>query len=430
MVTINNICIDGYKNIHELNVNLSKRNVFLSANNYGKSNVLSAIIFGFDFITKPSKVKSNMMKWKPGFPFNTVDFGKNFKFDIEFEFGSDEIKYVKYGFEFAWQKSSKELGKVVSECLKIKQPDSQKYSTYIERCEEYSRYKTASTGRCDKDVIIKDNELIVNKISNFDDLFYLDVIEAINNLTIFVDRHFDANELFNEIPVIQKQADITSPYNDESIARTLYYLKKEHKNRYQLIINTLIDFFPYITEVIIREINLSEKKIKVEIDENAPFEVADYVYILYVKNKYMSNIVPFDVMSDGVKRLLSLLTYMTLADIKGIPIIGIEEPENSIHPGLLRKYLDVIDGFIDSSRIIITSHSPYLINYMNLSELHIGELRDDGRAVFKTISKNGITRINNYAEEMGVQTGEYLFSVVSGVDEFDAELLKKCLENE
>ena len=430
MIDIKNIYVDGFKNIHELNIGMNKINTFLSSNNYGKSNVLTAISFGFDFISVPASEKKRMMEWKPGIPLIEVDLWKNFKFEVVFNDDTNEYRCIKYGFEFAWAKGSKEPGKIVNEYLNIKPYDSQKFVSFIDRNEEYSKYKSSSSGRCDKDIIIKENELIINKISAFDDLFYLDVVNKINNLDIFVDRHFDANELFNANPFIRKNSDSISLYNDDNIAKILYSLKKEYKNKYELIVNTFMDFFPYIKEVKIKEINLTEKNIKINIDENAPFELADYVYSLYVTDAYMMKPIPFRYMSDGVKRILSLLTYMTLADIQRIPLIGIEEPENSIHPGLLKKYVDVIDGFLDYSKVIITSHSPYLINNINLKNLYIGEPTNNGRAIFKSISNKGINKINDYAEEMGVQTGEYLFSVVSGCDEFDVELLKKYLEND
>ena len=430
-MTIENIYIDGFKNIYELNVNLQKINIFLSTNNYGKSNILTGIKFAFDFIKNVPKVKTNMMSWNPGMPFTIKDFGKSFKFEVNFSSRlSNESVDVKYGFEFNWKKNSSELGKIIAEYLKLKKEDSPKFVTYIERNDNTANYRTSLSGRCDKDILINSNELIVNKIAAFDELFYLDIVDEINKLDFFADRHFDPNNLFEIVPFVEKNIDESSPFNDNSIARTLFFLKREHKKRYELIVNTLIEFFPYISAIKIKEISLSEKNINVQLDENAPFEVADCVYTLNVTNKNLVKTIPFALMSDGVKRILSLLTYMTLADINKIPVIGVEEPENSIHPGLLKKYIDVIDGFVENSRIIVSSHSPYLTNYINLSNLYIGAPNDDGRAIFKHISKNGIDRINKYSEEMGIQSGEYLFSVMNGSDEFDITLLKKYLENE
>ena len=431
MISIEKIYIDGFKNIHELNLDLSKINGILSANNYGKSNVLQAISFAVDFITGSVGEKKRMMGWKPGVPCNISDLNKNFK--IEFIFNSLQGKesfLLKYGFEFVWKAHKKDFG-IIRESLKVKKDDTtQKYMTYIDRYESIAKYKSSISGRCDKDISIDKNELIVNKISAYDDLFYLDIIKEINDLKIFVDRHFDAEKSYAITPIIEKNVDLASPFNDSSIARILYFLKKEHKKKYDLIINTLKDFFPYITEIKIREIDVSEKNKDVKITEEMPFELADNIYILMANSKFMAQTISFSMMSDGAKRILSLLIYMTLADMNGIPLIGIEEPENSIHPGLLKKYVDVIDGFMENSKVIITSHSPYLINYLGLNNLYLGLSNEQGRAIFKRITSSGANKINSYATEIGSQAGEYLFSIISGVDEFDKELLRKCLAND
>ena len=175
---------------------------------------------------------------------------------------------------------------------------------------------------------------------------------------------------------------------------------------------------------------MSEENVEFKIDDNAPLEIADYIYILHVSNKFTIKTIPFKYMSDGVKRILSLLTYMTLADLRHIPLIGIEEPENSIHPGLLKKYIEVIDGFLDNSKIIITSHSPYLIDCINLNSLYIGLPNEFGRAIFKGMSIHWANKVNSFAEEMGITSGQYIFSIFNGDNEDDLALLKKYLENE
>lgn len=430
MIEIKSIYIDGYKNLHELNIELKKINAFLSLNNYGKSNVLSGIMFGFDFITKPTNIKDVMMRWQSGIPYNKSDLSKSFKFGIVLESDKFNNAVIKYEFEFAWGKSQLSSGKIISEKLKIKEEDSQKYCTYINRDLDNSMYKTSKTGRCDKEISIKNNELIINKILAFDDLYYLEVIEELNNLSFFVDRHFDARGLYNEIPIIEKGYEESSPFNDGSIARSLYYLEKKHKNKYDLIVNTLKDFFPYILDLEIKEFKVSDRNLKVKINENAPFELADSIYVLMVTDKFSSSPIRFDYMSDGVKRILSLLTYMTLADLRDIPLIGIEEPENSIHPGLLKKYIEAIDGFLDHSKVIITSHSPFLIDCINLNSLYIGLPNKYGRAIFKGVSNNLVTKVNNVAEEMGITSGQYIFSIFNGDNEEDLALLRKYLENE
>lgn len=64
-------------------------------------------------------------------------------------------------------------------------------------------------------------------------------------------------------------------------------------------------------------------------------------------------------MSDGTMRVLGILTAFLQ---NGRPrVIAIEEPESTIHPEALATLLDLIRGFAATTQIIITTHSPDLL---------------------------------------------------------------------
>lgn len=429
-MNIKRIYIDGFKNLDNVNVSLSKLTSLLSINNFGKSNYLEAVDFAMAFISANSKDKIQMMNIKNLIPILNYNFGENFKFEIEFSSNlNNQLYEVIYGYEFQWGLSKEREAKIVKEYLKIKQNDSQKFSLFVDRENENALYKAFNTGRCDKDILIKDNELLINKLSAYDNLYYIDVVKVLNEFEVYIDRHFDSEKLYRFNPLIEKGNDFLSPSSDNGIARILNELKNENPDKYNLIINTLKDLFPYITEVKIHEIDLTGHN-KSNIDDDAPFKWADVEYILYVETKNISKEIQFRNMSDGVKRILSILTYITLADYKNIPLIAIEEPENSIHPGLLKKYLIALSNFAKNSKIIITSHSPYLINFMDLSNVYIGVPNSKEIASFRKIKNSAVSRINNHADDMDMMAGEYLFDLMSGYTKEDIESLKKYLENE
>lgn len=429
-MNIKRIYVDGFKNVDNVNVNLSKLTSLLSTNNFGKSNYLKAVDFAMSFISSNQKDKVYRMNIKNYIPILNYNLGKNFKFEIEFFTDlKDEICEVIYGYEFQWGLSKEKEAKIVKEYLKIKQSDSQKFSSFVDRENENALYKAFNTGRCDKNILIKDNELLINKLSAYDNLYYIDVVKVLNEFEVYIDRHFDSEDLYNFNPLIEKGNNFLSPLSENGVARILNELKNENLDKYNLIINTLKDLFPYITEVGIHEIDLTGHN-KSSIDDNAPFKWADVEYVLYVETKNISRKIQFSNMSDGVKRILSILTYITLADYNNIPLIAIEEPENSIHPGLLKKYLMALSNFAKNSKIIITSHSPYLINFMDLSNVYIGVPNSKGIATFRKIKNNAVTKINNHADDIDMMAGEYLFDLMSGYTKRDIENLKKYLENE
>lgn len=432
MLNIRKIKLGGFKNINNVELEFDKITSLISVNNYGKSNLLQAIDFGIDFISASPREKESRMSWRAGIPLIKEIVGKNFNFIIEFEFVKGEYAYlVEYSYCFQW-KSSRDVGpQIISENLKIRnQAESQKYTLFIDRSIDDGKIKISRSGRCDKEVKIGRFELIINKLQSLDDLYYLDIVEAINDLTIYIDRHFDSENLYETSPIIRKNTNNLSPFSDNDIARTLFFLKKEHKKKYELIINTLMDFFPYIEKVTIKEINLTEKNINANIPEDAPFELSDYMYLLFVTNKNLAKTMSYSSMSDGAKRILSILTYVTLAELNNIPLIAIEEPENSIHPKFLKKYVNVLKNFSEKSKIILTSHSPYLINYVSISSLYLGVVNPFGIARFEKIKPSSYLKINNYSYEMGVQVGEYLFDLMSSEDEMDIEMLRKYVDYE
>lgn len=429
-MNIKRIYIDGFKNVDNVNVTLSKLTSLLSINNFGKSNYLKAVDFAMKFISSNQKDKVNRMNTKNHIPILNSNLGKNFKFEIEFSTDlKDEICEVIYGYEFQWGLSKEREAKIVKEYLKIKQIDSQKFSLFVDRENENALYKAFNTGRCDKDILIKENELLINKLSAYDNLYYIDVIKVLNEFEVYIDRHFDSEYLYSFNPLVEKGNNFLSPLSDNGVARILNELKNENLDKYNLIINTLKELFPYITEVGIHEIDLTGHN-KSNIDDDAPFKWADVEYVLYVETKNISRKIQFSNMSDGVKRILSILTYITLADYNNIPLIAIEEPENSIHPGLLKKYLMALSNFAKNSKIIITSHSPYLINFMDLSNVYIGIPNSKGIATFRKIKNSAVSKINNHADDMDIMAGEYLFDLMSGYTKEDIESLKKYLENE
>jgi predicted ATPase len=74
---------------------------------------------------------------------------------------------------------------------------------------------------------------------------------------------------------------------------------------------------------------------------------------------------PASSMSDGTLRALGVLTAIFQAPPSGeadIPIIGIEEPEVAVHPHALAVLLDALQEAAGERQIVVTSHSPDLLD--------------------------------------------------------------------
>ena len=78
--------------------------------------------------------------------------------------------------------------------------------------------------------------------------------------------------------------------------------------------------------------------------------------------------------SDGTVRLLGLLT----AFYQDVPnsLIGVEEPELTIHPGALAVLADVMVEASNRTQVVATTHSPDLIDRLPIESLRAVEMRD------------------------------------------------------
>ncbi|MCY4475667.1 MAG: AAA family ATPase [Chloroflexi bacterium] len=78
--------------------------------------------------------------------------------------------------------------------------------------------------------------------------------------------------------------------------------------------------------------------------------------------------------SDGTVRLLGLLT----AFYQDVPnsLIGVEEPELTIHPGALAVLADVMVEASSRTQVVATTHSPDLIDRLPIESLRVVEMRD------------------------------------------------------
>ena len=96
-------------------------------------------------------------------------------------------------------------------------------------------------------------------------------------------------------------------------------------------------------------------------------------------------------MSDGTLRVLGILVALFQGDhgpTKRVPLIGIEEPEIALHPAAAGVALDGLREASEKTQILITSHSPDLLDDKDL----------DVESILAVEARNGNTAILPVAE--------------------------------
>ncbi len=103
-----------------------------------------------------------------------------------------------------------------------------------------------------------------------------------------------------------------------------------------------------------------------KVTKAASFLVAEFHHVGDSKSKRWF---PAERESDGTLRVAGILT--ALLQEPSLPVIGIEEPEQTVHPGALPILYDHLLEASTRSQVVVTTHSPILLNYINLDQCRV-----------------------------------------------------------
>ena len=216
---IKTITVGNYKNIGPTTLELGQIVALVSINNYGKSNLLEAIDFGFDYISASPKGRRQMMSYVKSIPLSRSLAGSNYSFQIEFdepELG--EYRFVRYGFEFTWRNDKGTGARIVDETLEIRSNESTRYTSYLKRGKGAYRASKAKTGF--RKLELADNVLAIDIISSVERAEIAKVVTFIKELKY---RICDSLEVDNSFSVSPIEIDLGQgqefPFNDEDIPR-------------------------------------------------------------------------------------------------------------------------------------------------------------------------------------------------------------------
>jgi predicted ATP-dependent endonuclease of OLD family len=98
------------------------------------------------------------------------------------------------------------------------------------------------------------------------------------------------------------------------------------------------------------------------IDNQQERWTVDYIrFEFFVNDQWLT----WNQLSDGTKRMFYIITEVTFAN----NVVLLEEPELGIHPDQLRKLLSFLREQAETKQIIITTHSPQVLNALKSDEL-------------------------------------------------------------
>lgn len=411
------IRLKGYRNITNTTIQFADLTTILGLNNYGKSNFLEGVEFASKFIKNSNKTKKKMMSHSGSLPINKVTAYNDFEFELEYLTKIKKETYqINYVFTFEWIQDGDRGCKIKGENLRIKETASSKYTSYIKRNYEKGFYKSSETGRSDTKIEIESNELIVNKLRTYDSLYYLEIIKELNSLKFDVVSFMDISKAFDGIKIgnVMSNDVFNLDFDDGfNINEVIYHLKDKYPDKYELLMDAFTSLIPSVESIAPIRIDFRSKVTSFDkVEERIPFKIPDEIYEIRIKERNNNQETSISHLSAGSKRVFFLLTSAILAEINKTSLITFEELENSIHPYLFQRLLIILTSITKNCKILITSHSPYVLQYLELENVYIGVPNPEGTACFRKMKKSARHNINKMALEHGIPVGDYIFDLL------------------
>jgi len=98
--------------------------------------------------------------------------------------------------------------------------------------------------------------------------------------------------------------------------------------------------------------------------------------------------------SDGTLKLLAYLTV--LHDPEPPQFVGIEEPENFLHPRILPELAEECRAATERAQILVTTHSPFFLNAVRAREVRV--LYRDEEGYTRTVRASDVQGVNEFVE--------------------------------
>lgn len=206
------------------------------------------------------------------------------------------------------------------------------------------------------------NQLSLQLLKNEDD-----IIPLYEGFSKIYRRDFWGQELEKQARISEYSENIknmlaTNPLSisEQPVSIRLLYMQKYNTAMYELVTGTFMEIFPFIKDIKIidiREISTGN------LPSANPFPVATF------KEKTSQNPIPIMELSSGMQKVLLILTDICSAQENSVFLF--DEYENSLGENAIDFFPDFIASIPKNNQYIITSHHPYLINTIPISQWHV-----------------------------------------------------------
>ena len=167
----------------------------------------------------------------------------------------------------------------------------------------------------------------------------------------------------------------------DNLPNVIQYLKEQHEDRLDQILKTLSRRVPRL------------EKVDAEI-------MADGRLLLQIKDAPFEQPILAKFASYGTLKMLAYLTV--LYDPDPPQLVGIEEPENHLHPRLLPELAEECREASQRTQLMVTTHSPFFVNGLRSEELWVLYRDQSGYTqARRTADMRGIRQFMNQGALLG-----------------------------
>jgi predicted ATPase len=167
----------------------------------------------------------------------------------------------------------------------------------------------------------------------------------------------------------------------DNLPNVIQYLGERHKERLEKILKALSQRVPRL------------ERVDAEI-------LADNRLLLQIKDAPFDKPILAKFASDGTIKMLDYLTI--LYDPEPPQLIGIEEPENYLHPRLLPELAEECREASARTQLMVTTHSPYFVNGLRPKELWSIDRDEKGYTrALKVIEIDGVREMCENGAKLG-----------------------------
>lgn len=177
----------------------------------------------------------------------------------------------------------------------------------------------------------------------------------------------------------------------DNLPNVIQYLKEQHPEHLEGIFALLSERVPRLESVLAEP--MADGRLLLQL-KDAPFE-----------RPVLSRFV-----SDGTLKMLAYL--VVLHDPKPPQFIGIEEPENYLHPRLLSGLAEECRAATERAQLLITTHSPFLLDGIRAKEVRV--LYRDAHGHSHAVRASDIQGVNEFVDA-GASLGHLWLSGRFGV---------------